>query len=259
MIQTALITGASGGIGYEFAHIFARGKYNLVLAARSEQKLIELKLQLEEQFNIKCSIITVDLSNLEDVKLMIKKIKDSGLQIDILVNNAGFAEYGFFTETNWEKELQMIHLNVIALTYLTKVYAKQMAARKSGKILNVASTASFIPGPLMAVYYATKAFVLSLTEAIANELLGTGVSVTALCPGPTQSGFESAANLGDSKLFKGKKLATSKDVAQFGFDALMKGKRVVIPGWMNRAQIFGSRFSPRWLTTATVRFMSEKA
>jgi len=259
MKQIVLITGASSGIGYEFAHIFAREKYNLVLAARSKQKLLDLKARLEKQYSIQCTIITADLSNLEEVKSMVKQVNASGINIDVLVNNAGFGDFGLFTETSWDKELQMINLNITALTYLTKEFAKQMVARKSGKILNLASTAAFLPGPLMAVYYATKAYVLSFSEAIANELQGKGVTVTALCPGPTASGFQSAADIEDSKLVKGKKLPSSREVAEYGYKALIKGERVAVHGMINRLQVFFVRFSPRNLVTATVRYMSEKA
>jgi uncharacterized protein len=259
MTQTALITGASGGIGYEFAHIFAREHYNLILVARSEQILEELKAQLEQKYAVQCTVIVADLSNLEEVRSLVAHIHDARTNVDVLINNAGFGDYGFFTETSWEKELQMINLNVTALTFLTKEFAKSMVARKGGNILNVASTAAFQPGPLMAVYYATKAFVLSFSEAIANELQGTGVKVTALCPGPTISGFEAAAELGESKLFRGKKLPSSREVAEYGYKAMKKGKRVAVHGFVNSLQVFLLRFSPRILITAIVRHLSEKA
>ncbi len=259
MTKTALITGASGGIGYEFAHIFAQNQYNLVLVARSSDKLAELKNQLEKQYAIHCLVISCDLSELAEAKAIVDQVRSARTKIDVLINNAGFGDYGFFTETSWAKELQMINLNIISLTYLTKEFGKQMVAKKDGRILNVASTAAFLPGPLMAVYYATKAYVLSLTEAIANEFQGTGVSVTALCPGPTASGFQSAAALGESKLVKGKKMPTAREVAEFGYKALLEGKRVAIPGLSNKLQVFSARLMPRNLLTAVVRSMSEKS
>ena len=259
MKKTALVTGASGGIGFEFARIFARNGYNLVLVARSAEKLDALKIQLEKEFSVQCLVVPCDLSVLAEVRELIEQIRKSGVTVDVLVNNAGFGDYGFFTETSWEKELQMINLNITSLTCLSKEYAQQMSLRKEGKILNVASTAAFLPGPLMAVYYATKAYVLSFTEALANELGGTGVTVTALCPGPTESGFQAIADIGETKLVKGKKLVSSREVAEFGYSALMKGKRVVIPGFMNKLQVFAVRILPRKLITATVRSISEKA
>lgn len=259
MNKTALITGASSGIGYEFSKIFAREHYNLVLAARNSKKLDELKEELEKKYSIQCTVISVDLSVLAEAESMVKKIEASGISIDVLVNNAGFGDFGFFKDTNWNKELQMINLNITALTYLTKEFAKSMLARKNGKILNVASTAAFLPGPLMAVYYATKAYVLSLSEALSNELAGTGVSVTTLCPGPTASGFQAAADIEESKLVKGKKLPTSEEVAEYGYKAMNKGKRIAIHGWMNKIQVFAVRLAPRKMITATVRSMSEKA
>ncbi|NVO19633.1 MAG: SDR family oxidoreductase [Bacteroidetes bacterium] len=259
MDQTALITGASSGIGYELAFIFAREGYNLVLVARSEQKLNEIKSLLEKQYKARVSVIACDLSVFEEVKGLVSQIKKSGIDVDILVNNAGFGDSGFFIETNWEKESQMLDLNIRALTYLTKEFATLMAVRKKGRIMNVASTAAFFPGPLMAVYYATKAYVLSLTEALGNELKDKGISVTALCPGPTASGFQSMAGIEDSKLVKGKKLPTSKEVAEFGYKALMNGKRVAIPGLMNKMQVFMTRLTPRNILTSAVRYMSENA
>jgi len=258
MSKYVLITGASSGIGFEFAGIFASKKYNLVLAARSLEKLEEMKKDLEKTYGIQCMVLGLDLSVLAEVEELVAKVKSAGIQIDILINNAGFGDFGFFTETKWDKELQMINLNITALTYLSKTYAKEMAARKDGKILNVASTAAFLPGPLMAVYYATKAYVLSLSEALANELSGSGVTVTALCPGPTTSGFQAVADIESSALVKGKKLPTSKQVAEYGYDALMIGKRVAIEGLMNKLQIFFVRFAPRDMITAVVRKMSEK-
>jgi short-subunit dehydrogenase len=259
MKQTALITGASGGIGYELALILAQNNFNLVLVARSIQKLEEMKVQLEQKHGIKCIVIEADLSTLEDARMVVKTTMEMKLDIDILINNAGFGDFGLFTQTDWDKELQMINLNMTALTYLTKEYAKSMSVRKRGKIMNVASTAAFLPGPLMAVYYATKAYVLSLSEALANELKDSGITVTALCPGPTASGFQATADITDSKLVKGKKLPTSKEVAEYGYSAMMSGKTVAIHGWINKLQVFSGRFMPRSIVPAIVRWATEKA
>jgi short-subunit dehydrogenase len=256
--ETALITGASNGIGYELAKIFARHGYNLVLVARSEHQLQQLAQEVKKEYNVEAIIFSVDLSKPETVQYIYTELEKKNIAIDYLVNNAGFGDFGFFTETEWEKEQQMIQLNIIALTHLTKLFVKPMAARQKGRVLNVASTAAFQPGPLMAVYYATKAFVLFLSEAIANELKGTGVTVTALCPGPTQSGFQSAAAMEESKLVKNKKLPTAKQVAEYGYKAMMKGKQVAIHGLINKIMAFSIRLTPRRLTTSIVRKLSEK-
>ncbi len=258
-MKTALITGASGGIGLELAKVFAHHKHNLVLVARSEGKLKALANELQSQYGISVKIITKDLSLPNAAQEVYAELKNANVSIEFLINNAGFGEFGYFHETAWDKEAMMIDLNIKALTHFTKLFVKDMVQRKSGKILNVASTASFQPGPLMAVYYATKAYVLSFSEAIANELQGTGVTVTALCPGPTESGFQAAATLEESKLVKGKKLPTSLEVAEYAYKALMNGETVAIHGTMNWLMAQSVRFTPRKMVTALVRVMSEKA
>lgn len=258
MTQTALITGASSGIGYELARIFAREKYNLVLVARSEKKLHDIADELTKAHGVNVQVLVKDVSVLASATEIYETLKQKGVVVDVLVNNAGFGDFGFFTETKWEKELEMINLNITALTALTKLFVGDMVARKSGKILNVASTASFQPGPLMAVYYATKAYVLSFSEAIANELSGTGVTVTALCPGPTESGFQVAADMQDSKLVKGKKIPTSKDVAEYAYKSLMSGKVVAVHGVMNKVMAQSVRYTPRAVVRSIVRAMSER-
>jgi uncharacterized protein len=258
MKKTVLITGASGGIGYEFAQIFAHNKYNLVLVARSEDKLLELQKKLLSQYDISVEIFAIDISSISNIDLLYTELQKKQVVIDILINNAGFGDYGYFYQTNWKKEEMMINLNIAALTYLTKLFLPKMIENKDGKILNLASVAAFLPGPLMAVYYATKAYVLSFSSAIANELKGTGVTVTALCPGPTKSGFSDAAALGDSKLFKKKSLPTAKVVAEYGYKALMKGKTIAIQGASNKMLMFMIRFIPKKLLISTVRKMQEK-
>lgn len=257
-IKTALITGASSGIGYELAKIFARDKYNVVLVARSDKKLQEIAAEIEKEYGVTAKVIAKDVSKITAAQEIYNILKQEGIKVDALVNNAGFGDFGFFTETSWEKELEMINLNMTSLTALTKLFVKDMVSRKSGKILNLASTASFQPGPLMAVYYATKAYVLSFSEAIANELQGTGVTVTALCPGPTESGFQSAADMKDSKLVKGKKLPTSKEVAEYGYQAMKSGKVVAVHGMMNKIMAQSVRYSPRSVVRSLVRAMSER-
>ncbi|QMU30227.1 SDR family NAD(P)-dependent oxidoreductase [Adhaeribacter radiodurans] len=257
-MKTALITGASGGIGYELAKEFARHQHNLVLVARSEARLNQIAKELQTTYGIQAIALAQDLSDPQAVPTIFTELQSRNIIIDYLVNNAGFGDFGFFVETDWAKEERMINLNITCLTHLTKVFAREMVKRRSGRILNVASTASFQPGPLMAVYFATKAYVLSFSEAIANELQGTGVTVTALCPGPTESGFLQAAALEGSKLFKGKKLPSSAEVAAYGYKALMSGKTVAIHGFRNWLTANSARFAPRKLVTAIVRKMTER-
>ncbi|RDC64715.1 SDR family NAD(P)-dependent oxidoreductase [Adhaeribacter pallidiroseus] len=252
-MKTALITGASGGIGYELAKQFARHQHNLVLVARSEAKLNQLADEIRSAYNVQVLVLAQDLGQPQAVSKIQARLQAENITVEYLVNNAGFGDFGFFVETDWAKEEQMINLNIMALTHFTKVFTQQMVQRRSGRILNVASTAAFQAGPLMAVYFATKAYVLSFSEAIANELQGTGVTVTALCPGPTESGFLQAAALEESKLFKGKKLASSAEVAAYGYQALMAGKTVAIHGTRNWLLANTSRFIPRKLAAAFVR------
>jgi uncharacterized protein len=198
--KTALITGASGGIGEELAKVFAAHGFDLVLVARTETKLITLGDALSAQHNIRCTTIPADLALPESPAEVVAQLTKQEIRVDVLVNNAGFAAYGQFQEIDLDEQLHMIRVNIATLTELTHRLLPGMLARRRGKIMNVASTAAFMPGPLMAVYYATKAYVLSFSEALNSELSGTGVTVTALCPGPTNSGFQSRANMEDSRL-----------------------------------------------------------
>ena len=252
-MKTALITGASSGIGYELAKIHAEKGGNLVLVARNKTKLDELKVELEKQFNVSVYTIGKDLSVVDAALEVFNETTEKGIQVDYLINNAGFGEYGMFSETSWEKEHQMINLNITALTQLSKLYLKDMLKRKSGKIMNVASTAAFVPGPTMAVYCATKPYVLSFSEALDNEVREFGVTVTALCPGATESGFMAAASAENSSLFKGKKLPSSKEVAVFGYNSMLKGKPVAIHGFINQALAFFVRLMPRKLVVKVSR------
>ena len=257
--KTALITGASSGIGLELARIHAAKKGNLVLVARRENKLNELKLELEEKHSISIEVLAIDLAKDGAVTEVYEILKEKNITVDYLINNAGFGDYGFFHETSWNKEAAMIDLNIKALTHLTKLFVKGMVERGSGKIMNVASTAAFQPGPLMAIYYASKHYVLAFSEAIANELKGTGVTVTALCPGPTQSEFSDTANLNESKLFERVKIASSATVAQYGYKQMIAGKTVSIQGFMNRIMAASNRFVPRKLSAGVVRKMQERS
>jgi short-subunit dehydrogenase len=254
---TALITGASSGIGYELALLMGAKGYDLVLVARSTGKLEELKKKLEAGKGVRVTVIGKDLSRESAPREIADELQRSGIHIDVLVNNAGFGDYGHFAGTSWTKEKMMIDLNVRSLTEMTKLFLPGMLERKQGRIMNLASTASFQPGPLMAVYYATKAYVLSFTEAVAEEVRGSGVTLTALCPGPTASGFQAAASIENSKLVKGKKLPSSKEVAEYGYRAMMKGQVVAVQGFMNRLMAGSVRFTPRWLTRRVVKSMQE--
>ncbi|KAB8033714.1 SDR family NAD(P)-dependent oxidoreductase [Fluviispira multicolorata] len=256
---TVLITGASSGIGLEFAHIFAKENYNLILIARSEDKLLHLSNELSEKYKINCKIIPCDLAKIGAAQEIFKRTKSLGLHVDILVNNAGFGAHGFFKNIDLKTESEMIQVNITALTELTKLFLNPMLEHGEGKILNVASTAAYQPGPLMAVYYATKAYVLSFSEALANELNGTQVSVTVLCPGPTQSGFQAAAKMGnDLKLFNSTMIADSSSVAYAGYKGLFTSQRVVIPGLSNKIGACSTKFLPRSFTASVARWLQEK-
>ena len=257
-MATALITGASGGIGLELARIHASKGDDLVLVARSKSKLDELKVSLEAQYKVRVYTIGKDLSATNAAQEVYDETTRLKLHIDYLINNAGFGDFGMFAETDWNKELQMINLNITTLTHFTKLYLQDMVKRKSGKIMNVASTAAFQSGPTMAVYYATKAYVLSFSEAVNNEVSDKGVTITALCPGPTESGFQAAAALEESNLVKGKKLPSAKSVAEYGYRAMMSGKTVAIHGFMNYMLANSVRFLPRALVVKVARKMQDK-
>ncbi len=254
--KTALITGASGGIGLELALLFAEDGYDLVLVARSEAKLAALAGKLEGQYGISVRTVLRDLSQPEAPDDVHAGLARESVNVDVLVNNAGFGVRGPFGEMSLASALEMMQLNMIALTHLTGLFLKDMLGRGEGKILNVASTAGFQPGPFMAVYYATKAYVLSFSEALANELGGSGVTVTALCPGPTETGFAERAGLEESLLFRGATM-DAPAVARIGYRALMQGKALVIPGLRNRILAFSVRLAPRRVVAGITRRLQE--
>ena len=204
-MKTALITGASSGIGLEFAKVFAKEKNNLVLVARSKDKLEQLASDIRKDYAVQVKVINADLSNMEEVQMVYDTCKAENIEVEYLINNAGFGDFGYFAQSDWKKTEQMIDLNIKSLTKFCRLFIPDMVARKSGKILNVASTAAFQPGPTMAVYFASKSYVLFLSEALYSELQGTGVNVTCLCPGATESGFQQAADMEHSNLFENKK------------------------------------------------------
>jgi short-subunit dehydrogenase len=254
--KTALITGASFGIGEELARIFAREGYSLVLVARSADKLRQLASELEKAHSTRSLILASDLSAPGSAAYVHDQTTRADIVVDVLVNNAGFGQFGLFAESDLEECLQQIQLNITTLTHLTRLYLPEMVERKSGRILNVASTAAFQPGPLMAVYYATKAYVLHFSEAIANELKGTGVTVTCLCPGATATEFHKRANMMDIRLLQFGAM-DARTVAGDGYRALMSGRPVVISGFKNWLLAQSVRFSPRRMVTAVARKLQE--
>ncbi|MFZ0539251.1 MAG: SDR family oxidoreductase [Candidatus Sulfotelmatobacter sp.] len=255
---TALITGASGGIGYELAKLFAKDHYNLVLVARSSDKLNQVASQLRQQFGLNVEAMALDLAEDQSVKMLFEHLKGEKLEVDVLVNNAGFGGFGEFAEMPEEEVLGQVQLNVVALTHLTRLFLPAMIERRQGKIMNVASTAAFQPGPLMAVYYATKAYVLSFSEALANEVAGTGVVVSCFCPGATDTGFQKRAGMEDSRLFKRIGAMNVEAVARDGYRGLMAGKTLVISGTRNWLVAESVRFAPRKWVTAISRWVAEK-
>lgn len=256
--KTALITGASSGIGKALATEFAKDGYNLVLAARSVAKMQELADALQTRFGVRVMVMGADLQTNAGAAQLHADIQAQGITLSALVNNAGVGTFGEFKDATLAAELSMMQLNMNTLVSLTHLFLPDLIATR-GKVLNTASTAAFQPGPYMAVYYATKAFVLSFSEAIAAELAPHGVTVTALCPGPTASGFQDQADMGASALVKGKKLPTSEDVAVKGFRAMQRGQRVYIPGGMNWVLAQSVRFTPRNVVTALVQQLTKPA
>ena len=254
--QTALITGASSGIGYELTKRFAQEGYDLVMVARSEEPLRRCAAALQAASGVSTTVIAMDLARPSAPGELARQLEAAGRSIDVLINNAGFGAHGPFAETDLAVELEMVQVNVVAVMELTKRLLPGMLERRRGMILNVASTAAFQPGPLMAVYYATKAYLLSFSEALANELRGTGVSVTALCPGPTRTSFQQRSGMEHSRLMSGA-LMEAEAVARCGYEGLMRRKVVVIPGWKNRLLAFGVRLLPRSVVTRAVRRLQE--
>jgi short-subunit dehydrogenase len=255
--QTALVTGGSGGIGLELAKVLARNGFDLVLVARKRDTLEAAAGQIEGKFGVKAHVFAADLRLTDAPQAIFDFLLNEDIAVDILVNNAGFGLGGEFAETELQRELDMIQVNIAALTHLTKLFIPPMIKRRSGRVLNVASTAAFQPGPLMAVYYATKAYVLSFSEALAEELRNSGVTVTALCPGPTETEFADVAHVTGSRLFTAFGMADAGDVAQYGFDAMMHGKRLAIPGLRNKIVAQANRFAPRVMTTKISRLIQE--
>ena len=255
--NVALITGASSGIGLELARVHASRGVDLILVARRLDRLNEIKDELHEKFGIEVEVVDMDLARDNAGKELFEEIKRRELHVDILVNNAGFGGHGYFYEREWSRDHDMILLNILTLTELTRMFLPEMVERGSGRILNVASMAGFIPGPFQAVYYATKAYVLSFSEAIASELDGSGVTVTALCPGPTRTEFEEVANVAGSKAFMIQ--ASVESVARYGYKSMLKGRAVAVPGSANRLLVnYLLRMTPKNVARRVSKMLMEK-
>jgi hypothetical protein len=246
----ALVTGASSGLGLELAKLLDEQGHEVVVVARSTSALEELASSLQRP-----TVIAADLATAEGRRVVIDAV-DS---VDILVNNAGFGECGHFAQIDEARSVSMVELNCEAVVSLTRHYLPAMIERGSGKVMNVASTAAFQPGPTMAVYYASKAFVLSFTEAVAEETRGSGVTLTAFCPGAFASGFQDAAHAGNTRLIKGRSLPTSADLARAGLSAMDRGDVVHVPGLANKVTAVSSRFTPRPLMRRIVRYIQDEA
>jgi short-subunit dehydrogenase len=259
MKRTALVTGASSGIGEELARCLAADGWDLVLVARSGAKLESLAGELATKHGAASIVLAEDLNDRAAPARIAATLTARGAAIDALINNAGFGTVGPFAEGELDNQLEMVEVNIAALTRLTRLFLPAMVERRRGQVLNVASTAAFQPGPMMAVYYASKAYVLSFSEALADELRFTGVTVTALCPGPTASGFAAVAGSEKSRLFRARPPMSSAAVAAYGYRAMLRGRRVAVPGLINKLLAQAVRISPRRLVTAITRRLQENA
>jgi len=250
---TALITGASSGIGAELARVFAKHGHNLVLTARRKNRLEELAESLRRDYGIKAEVLPMDLSLESGPDDIYKNLKQKNIRIDILVNNAGLLVYGRFSQTSWERERKLIQVNTVALSRLIKLFVPDMIERGYGRVLNIGSTGSFIPSPLNTVYSASKSFVLSLSEAASEELRGTGVTMTAVCPGATRTGLQEKAGEENVLYVKIGVMHTAK-VAEYAYRKTMAGKRVAIPGFFPKLQIHFTKLLPRFIRVKLAGF-----
>lgn len=249
----ALVTGASMGLGAEFARLLASEGYDLVLTARNGERLAMLKKEIENLHGVEALVLVADLADPRAPQAIYDHVQNAGVGIEVLVNNAGFGMYGRFSASSLKIEMEMIQVNIISLVHLTKLFMVDMMKRRSGRIVNVASTAAFQAGPMQSVYYASKAFVLSFSEAVGNELKGTGVTVTALCPGPTPTGFQERANVGSLRGLRLMMRVSPEGVVRAGYNGMKHGRPVVIPGLLNNIHVFLLRLVPRRLVTNVVR------
>ena len=254
--KTALVTGAASGLGFELALLLAKDAYNLILIDIDSEKLEKAKTTILDISKTQITLIIKDLSINNIAKDIYEEINNK--EIDVIVNNAGFGLFGTFYDTDWERESEMLHLHILTTTHLIKLFLPDMIKRESGKILNLSSLAAFQPGPLMALYYASKAYILSFSQAISNELKGTGVSVTVLCPGPTKTGFQDVVSEGSSGNKIEFNMACPKQVAAYGYKAMHKGRVVAIPGLFNKFLSILPRMLTRNRTTKIVRQIQDK-
>ncbi|MCU0703881.1 MAG: SDR family oxidoreductase [Fimbriiglobus sp.] len=257
-MPTALITGASAGIGLELANQFAAAGHALILTARRADELNKLADELRAAHNVAVHVFPLDLAAPDGPKKLFEQVTTAGVTVDVLVNNAGFGTLGPFLDTELDKEMAMIRLNVSALVELCGLFVPAMKARRSGRVLNVASTAAFQPGPLMAIYYATKAFVLSFSEALWDELNGSGVTITCLCPGPTKTEFADVAGMHGTRLHSAGNVMSVGPVCAAAVRGTLAGKRLVVPGWKNQLLVFAVRFAPRRVVLRIVRRFQQK-
>lgn len=257
-MKTVLITGASSGIGKAFAELFAQKNDRVILASRNEEKLKRIARQLRDQYGVTALTIPVDLAQRAGPVLLHERLKELKIEIDVLINNAGIGSFGLLHEQDASAELEMLQVNVQSLSHLMMLFLPGMVQRESGYVLNVGSTTSFYACPLSANYSASKAFVLSLTEAVANELQGTGVTITALCPGATQTDFFRRSRMDGQKIADPKTLMRPQTVAEIGYAALMKKKTFVVPGLQNRLLTQAPRFFPRKFVTRITRSVLER-
>jgi short-subunit dehydrogenase len=257
-LGTALITGASAGIGLDLATCFAADKHDLVVVARRADRLNELAENLQAAHGIRVTVLTADLARPDVALEVFQKTEELGIQVDFLVNNAGLGTHGKFWELDPQREVDQIQVNVTSLVHLTRLYLPGMVARRQGRVLNIASTAGFQAGPFMATYFATKAFVVSFTEALAVELKGTGVTATAHCPGATLTEFAQVAGTENTRLFQRPGVATSQEVAVDAYRAMHKGQTVKVHGLINKLGVFGTRFAPRSLNAVVASMANAK-
>ncbi|MBN4080884.1 SDR family oxidoreductase [Caldithrix abyssi] len=258
MRKTALITGASSGIGYELSKVFAKNGYNLVLVSRNTDKLEAISEEIKKQHDIQVKVIPKDLCKSSAPQDIYDELAADGININVLVNNAGIGNYGKFTDASTEEHMDLIQLNITSLTKLCKLFGTDMVKSGSGRILNVASTAAFQAGPLMSTYYASKAYVLMFSEALKNEHKQDGVTVTVLCPGPTQTEFFKRNGMIGTKLEKIPHMMSAAKVAEIGFSGLLRGKTIVIPGLINKILVFSVRLAPRRIVTAIAFYLNQR-
>jgi len=256
MAKTALITGAASGLGKELAILLAKDKYKLFLVDIDANRLKKVKTELQNTYNVQIETLVKDLGKSNVAQDIMETINNH--PIDVLINNAGFGLFGSFVDTDWERENKMLNLHILTTTHLTKLVLEGMVKRRSGKILNMSSLAAFQPGPFMAIYYASKGYMLSFSEAIANELKGTGVTVTALCPGPTKTEFQKNVSADSSNNKITFNMASAKKVALYGYKAMQKGKPYAIPGRFNKFLAVIPRLVTRKAAASIVRKIQEK-